>query len=399
MRTSRKRTVTNAELDPNTYVDNYLSQRGIEKTTTYNDSELERKVYQRAVDAREDFKRMRTRPNGPSIDPAVAAATGLGESVLTATEKYDRRLENNRKSAAASRVLKEVHMYETAYTLNQVIARSKQLEHESAINKNRADILEQENKEFRNEISTLRSKLDTAQVAQEPAPKKGTDNLDCAIQLINRENAALRARLEAARIDAYTPEDDDPSPVDNDIPVISEAIPVSVPVSSMPAAIMPVVPVFGGASSPPKMLSVSSSAAVLPSFVSPPLPNEARVLPSLFGASQDSQRYSQQHSQPSQSQEDEDEKPIQPGVPLRRSLPPLGADIRLGSMNSQDQPINLRSSMDFEASQNAVLFSQEIPSGRNSINVNDYQSDGADFLVSSLLAPPRLQSKQGVAAS
>eukprot|EP00171_Calliarthron_tuberculosum_P003083 IDg3083t1 len=183
MRSSRKRSANEAELDPNAYVDKYLQGRGIPKTTVYNDSEVERTVYQRAVDAREDFKRLRTKPTGSSIDPAVAAATGLAESVLTPADKYNRRLENNRKSAAASRVFHDVHKFETAYTLNEVVIRSKQLENETVAHKKRVDTLEKENRDYRDEIAALRTKL-TSQPSSEPVPKQPSENIESGIQRI-----------------------------------------------------------------------------------------------------------------------------------------------------------------------------------------------------------------------
>lgn len=357
MNSSRKRNAKEAELDPNTFVDNYLSERSIKKTTTYHNSELQRNVYQRAIDAREDYKRLRTGPSEPTTDPVLPAAEGLTESILTPADKYNRRLKNNRKSAAASRVFQQVHMYETAYTLNEVVARSEQLENESASHKKRADILEEENKQIRDDMLNLRTMLTASQLA--PPKKDESNNFDAEIQRLKDENATLRSQLEDAR--TYTP-DHGTAP-----DIMSSALPVP----SMPSKlhVIPIAP------------TPATFAALAP------LPNEARVLPPLFRASQETQRYSQ-------SQEDDDTKPLLFADSLRRA-PTHNTALRFGS---QEQNI-LRASFDFDASQNPVLCSQDTPTGRGSLNFDEFTSNDADFFALPSAPSQRVQSQLGIAAS
>lgn len=97
----------------------------------YSASEGGRKVYERAFDTRESLKRLQKNLTDSSIGPEAVKATGLTDSLLPRADKYNRRLENNRKSLAASRVFKDVYKYELAHILNEVAVRSKKIEKET----------------------------------------------------------------------------------------------------------------------------------------------------------------------------------------------------------------------------------------------------------------------------
>ncbi len=103
--------------EPSVFIAEYLRVRGI---TGAQDSEIGREVRSRAEEARERFKRLRAAPNEPSVD----------EDTLTKEQKYNRRLANNRKSAAASRVYAEVLRRETEHALKQTSEKSRQYQAE-----------------------------------------------------------------------------------------------------------------------------------------------------------------------------------------------------------------------------------------------------------------------------
>lgn len=107
--------------DPVDFLDTYFRDRGIKRNIEAPAlAECER----RAEDARESFKRMRV-PGAPGPVPRGASAQS---AALTNAEKYSRRLVNNRKSAAATRVYQEVLKKEQTHMLATVVeelARSK----------------------------------------------------------------------------------------------------------------------------------------------------------------------------------------------------------------------------------------------------------------------------------
>ena len=97
--------------EPSVFIAEYLRARGI---TGMQDSEISRQVRARAEEAREQFKRLRSAPND-----------GVDEENMTKEQKYNRRLANNRKSAAASRVYSEVLRRETEHALKETSEKSK----------------------------------------------------------------------------------------------------------------------------------------------------------------------------------------------------------------------------------------------------------------------------------
>ena len=269
---SRKRTVApRDEGDPATFLEDYFRERGL---TGRQDSEASREVQQRAEQARERFKRLRTeaaKDNSTSAaaskDTAAAVATGLDADTLTKEQKYNRRLANNRKSAAASRVYNEVLRKEIEYTLKEVVERAKRYETR----------MESMSKEMR----------------------KLTD-----------ENVALKAKLK--KVECSNSEDP-PSPVTTALPPEKKRKTESAIYSDVPS--LPTLP--KGSTTLPSLLR--DHQLRVPQPVS--LAADCGTCPSLFNASQGSDegfnamlRLSQ-----SQSQEDEEEKP----QALRR-LPSLG---------------------------------------------------------------------------
>ena len=102
-----------AELyDPDEFLELYFKERGIVGISELT-SDVTRAIDRRADQARERFKIMRA---------ASTSNEPVNESpqLLTPAEKYARRLVNNRKSSAASRVYKEVLKAERAFALSEL---------------------------------------------------------------------------------------------------------------------------------------------------------------------------------------------------------------------------------------------------------------------------------------
>lgn len=72
----------------------------------------------RATEARESFKRTRLSEEGTTASRERRNAVETG--ALTAAEKYDKRLRNNRRSAAASRIYNGVLMFEITCMLKEI---------------------------------------------------------------------------------------------------------------------------------------------------------------------------------------------------------------------------------------------------------------------------------------
>lgn len=100
--------------DPSEFLENYFRNRGIKRNI---ESAAIADCVRRAEEAREKFKRMRA-PGAPEPVPRGGNAQS---AILTDAEKYSRRLVNNRKSAAATRVYQEVLKNEQAHTLTSVV--------------------------------------------------------------------------------------------------------------------------------------------------------------------------------------------------------------------------------------------------------------------------------------
>lgn len=137
---SRKRSCPDdrAIPDPTDFLNSYFKDRGIQGL---EESAAGKECVRRAEEARESFKRLRPSSgkgkdgscgsngsnSGHEGSSSATNATGgalradaLEAEVLTPAEKYNRRLVNNRKSAAAARVYQEVLKREQAYTLHQI---------------------------------------------------------------------------------------------------------------------------------------------------------------------------------------------------------------------------------------------------------------------------------------
>lgn len=152
---SRKRTLDDENSDPCRFLSSYYVERGIPESPD-DDGPLLDDCVRRAELARESFKRWRSCGDDSgtalAIDPAIAAAEAAGTTPPTSTatlapgegesdkgtngqpsttvnvasltphEKYQRRLVNNRKSAAAARVYQEVLRREHTHALRTVCA-------------------------------------------------------------------------------------------------------------------------------------------------------------------------------------------------------------------------------------------------------------------------------------
>ena len=109
-----KRSADSAELaDPGPYLRDYFYRFDMDGTA---ECTLSRELVHRAEDAREEFKRIRL-DHSPDCNGAT-----------TGEQKYNRRLANNRNSAAASRVFREVLKKEQEYALKRASDKTDKLE-------------------------------------------------------------------------------------------------------------------------------------------------------------------------------------------------------------------------------------------------------------------------------
>lgn len=191
----------NANFDPTEFVTEYLKKRNL-KRSRYEDSEIERDVNRMATEASEGYKIKRTKHDESEEDSAVDNGSRRTELTCKAI-KHFRRLENNRKSSGASKVYKKVHEYVTAYSISQVVAKCEQLEKDIAINVKRANILEQENKQFRDCNVYIRTLLASGvnPLAREPALLKSMGNLDSEAPLVKPETSSTCFRILAVHSD------------------------------------------------------------------------------------------------------------------------------------------------------------------------------------------------------
>lgn len=112
-RNARKRTIDDAASDPGRFLSAYFLERGIPESPE-DDAPLLAGCMGRADGARDAFKRWRE-PDGPADDARPTLD-------LTPGEKYKRRLDNNRRSAAAARVYQEVLRREHTHALREAAA-------------------------------------------------------------------------------------------------------------------------------------------------------------------------------------------------------------------------------------------------------------------------------------
>lgn len=129
--------------DPSEFLETYFRNRGIKRNI---ESTAIADCVRRAEEARERFKRMRA-PGAP--DP-VPRGGNAQSAILTDAEKYSRRLVNNRKSAAATRVYQEVLKNEQAHTLTSVVEELALCERERAV-------MESETNRLRTVVDSLRA--------------------------------------------------------------------------------------------------------------------------------------------------------------------------------------------------------------------------------------------------
>lgn len=113
---SRKRTLDDENSDPCRFLRAYYAERGIPESPE-DDAALLTDCVRRAEQARESFKRWRASDdNNSSLDGSDVVPV----TEMTAREKYQRRLVNNRRSAAASRVYQEVLRREHTHALRNI---------------------------------------------------------------------------------------------------------------------------------------------------------------------------------------------------------------------------------------------------------------------------------------
>jgi hypothetical protein len=112
---TRKRTIDDTDSDPCRFLQTYYRERGIPESPEDDESLLVDCVV-RADGARESFKRWRGGSATVDADPDKPTVA------LTPSEKYKRRLVNNRRSAAAARVYQEVLRREHTHALRKAAA-------------------------------------------------------------------------------------------------------------------------------------------------------------------------------------------------------------------------------------------------------------------------------------
>ena len=114
---TKKRSSPDDNADPTEFINQYFERRGIKVT---EDSGANKDCVRRAEEAREAYKRMRSCAAQDVSSVRGDAPAGLDADVLTPAQKYNRRLVNNRKSAAAARVYQEVLKREQSNMLRSV---------------------------------------------------------------------------------------------------------------------------------------------------------------------------------------------------------------------------------------------------------------------------------------
>lgn len=140
----------------------YFKERGMEQDAVSKPGE---EIKARAEQARESFKRMRLEARG------LAGSTDQ----MTPEDKYHRRLENNRNSAAASRVYKEVMEREAQFSLREVAKRAEEYEAQAAELKRSVDERERDIVAMRATISRLEEQVQNAVAVNAASPSKIED--------------------------------------------------------------------------------------------------------------------------------------------------------------------------------------------------------------------------------
>lgn len=102
--------------DPDEFLESYFKKRGICGDLS---SDFTRSIDKMAECAREEFKKSRTLPE------TEHALFDTKNEMLTPEQKYKRRLVNNRKSSAASRVHREVLKAERAWALSEQVKKAR----------------------------------------------------------------------------------------------------------------------------------------------------------------------------------------------------------------------------------------------------------------------------------
>lgn len=141
--TKRKHSSTADDGDTNKFLENYFREKGMESNSICSGIEA---INELADGAREQFKkaRMESRRDGRS---------------LSGSEKYERRLANNRNSAAASRVYREVQKKGFEYSLKETNQRAKKYAQELVEMRESVKRQDEENERLRLRILALESKL------------------------------------------------------------------------------------------------------------------------------------------------------------------------------------------------------------------------------------------------
>lgn len=114
---SRKRTLDDENSDPCRFLRAYYEERGIPESPE-DDAALLTDCVRRAEQARESFKRWRASDDNSS---GQNGEDSISVHEMSAHEKYQRRLVNNRRSAAASRVYQEVLRREHTHALRNIV--------------------------------------------------------------------------------------------------------------------------------------------------------------------------------------------------------------------------------------------------------------------------------------
>lgn len=151
---------------PDEFVDGFCKRRGLVSKTVVGTNPVERQCIQRAEEARQEYKNLRNAVSTESI------------SILTHAAKYEQRLQNNRKSAAAAKVFNDVLKREHSTLLQKLSS----MDEIKAIERIR--ILERENAELRLALRSTRngrqkqSQMDSANAQRKKDSAPGFTFLD-----------------------------------------------------------------------------------------------------------------------------------------------------------------------------------------------------------------------------
>lgn len=104
--------------DPMTFVVDYCNRRGV--TQNPGNSAIEKECANRAMEAREEYKEKRDASTASNSGNGAVPAEDLDRRGLSPAQKYTIRLQNNRKSANASKVYNEVFKRELSQRLQNI---------------------------------------------------------------------------------------------------------------------------------------------------------------------------------------------------------------------------------------------------------------------------------------